>query len=152
MQKRGLAGAGFSHQTKHFAALDIQRKAGENHQVGIAGAVDFREIARANEGLRHATATITQFEGSTPSAQCGFQYPAEIACIQALLFQADAANLLINLWSRVEPGGSRQLQFYLQRYNGNVMKLEIEVNVADDAADKVELQEHLRKEAILALF
>lgn len=32
------------------------------------------------------------------------------------------------------------------------MKLEIEVNVADDAADKVELQEHLRKEAILALF
>jgi predicted HTH domain antitoxin len=37
-------------------------------------------------------------------------------------------------------------------YNENVMKLEIEVNVADDAADKVELQEHLRKEAILALF
>jgi predicted HTH domain antitoxin len=32
------------------------------------------------------------------------------------------------------------------------MKLEIEVNVADDAADKVGLQEHLRKEAILALF
>ena len=32
------------------------------------------------------------------------------------------------------------------------MKLEIEVNVADDAADKAELQEHLRKEAILALF
>jgi len=32
------------------------------------------------------------------------------------------------------------------------MKLEIEVNVADDAADKVKLQEHLRKEAILALF
>ena len=32
------------------------------------------------------------------------------------------------------------------------MKLEIQVNVADDAADKVELQEHLRKEAILALF
>jgi predicted HTH domain antitoxin len=32
------------------------------------------------------------------------------------------------------------------------MKLEIEINVADDAADKVELQEHLRKEAILALF
>jgi hypothetical protein len=30
------------------------------------------------------------------------------------------------------------------------MKLEIEVNVADDAADKVELQEYLRKEAILA--
>ena len=58
----------------------------------------------------------------------------------------------INLWSRVEPGGSRQLQFYRQRYNGNVMKLEIEVNVADDAADKVELQEYLRKEAILALF
>jgi predicted HTH domain antitoxin len=32
------------------------------------------------------------------------------------------------------------------------MKLEIEVNVADGAADKVELQEYLRKEAILALF
>ena len=32
------------------------------------------------------------------------------------------------------------------------MKLEIEVNVADDAADKAELQEHLRKEATLALF
>jgi predicted HTH domain antitoxin len=32
------------------------------------------------------------------------------------------------------------------------MKLEIEVNVADDAADKVELQEHLRREAILSLF
>jgi predicted HTH domain antitoxin len=32
------------------------------------------------------------------------------------------------------------------------MKLEIEVNVADDAVDKTELQEHLRKEAILTLF
>jgi predicted HTH domain antitoxin len=32
------------------------------------------------------------------------------------------------------------------------MKLEIEANVADDAADKVERQEHLRKEVILALF
>jgi len=32
------------------------------------------------------------------------------------------------------------------------MKLEIEVNVADDAANKVELEEHLRREAILALF
>ena len=32
------------------------------------------------------------------------------------------------------------------------MKLEIEVNVADDAADNAGLQEHLRKEAILALF
>ena len=32
------------------------------------------------------------------------------------------------------------------------MKLEIEINVADGATDKVELQEHLRKEAILALF
>jgi predicted HTH domain antitoxin len=32
------------------------------------------------------------------------------------------------------------------------MKLEIEVNVADDAADKAGLEEHLRKEAILALF
>jgi hypothetical protein len=55
-----------------------------------------------------------------------------------------------NLWSLVEPGGSRQLHFYLQRYNKDAMKLEIEVNVADDAADKVELEEHLRKEAILA--
>ena len=32
------------------------------------------------------------------------------------------------------------------------MKLEIEVNVADDAVDKTELQEHLRREAILTLF
>ena len=32
------------------------------------------------------------------------------------------------------------------------MKLEIEVNVDDDAADKAGLQELLRKEAILALF
>lgn len=32
------------------------------------------------------------------------------------------------------------------------MKLEIEINVADDLADKIALQEHLRKEAILALF
>ena len=32
------------------------------------------------------------------------------------------------------------------------MKLEIEVNVADDAADKAGLEAHLRKEAILALF
>jgi predicted HTH domain antitoxin len=32
------------------------------------------------------------------------------------------------------------------------MKLEIELNVADDLADKFPLQEHLRKEAILALF
>ena len=57
-----------------------------------------------------------------------------------------------NLWSLVADGGFRQLHFYLQRYNKDAMKLEIEVNVADDAADKVELQEHLRKEAILALF
>lgn len=32
------------------------------------------------------------------------------------------------------------------------MKLEIEVDVAEDAADKSRLQEHLRKEAILVLF
>jgi predicted HTH domain antitoxin len=32
------------------------------------------------------------------------------------------------------------------------MKLEIEVNVGDNSVDKTELQEHLRKEAILALF
>jgi predicted HTH domain antitoxin len=32
------------------------------------------------------------------------------------------------------------------------MKLEIEVNVAEDAINKNELQERLRKEAILALF
>jgi len=32
------------------------------------------------------------------------------------------------------------------------MKLEIEVNVPDDVADKAGLQEHLRKEAVLALF
>ena len=32
------------------------------------------------------------------------------------------------------------------------MKLEIEVNIADDVADKVQLQERLRREAILALF
>jgi len=40
----------------------------------------------------------------------------------------------------------------LQRYDGYDMKLEIELNVADDLADKLPLQEHLRKEAILALF
>jgi predicted HTH domain antitoxin len=32
------------------------------------------------------------------------------------------------------------------------MRLEIEVNVADGTVDKTQLQEHLRKEAILALF
>ena len=32
------------------------------------------------------------------------------------------------------------------------MKLEIEVNVDGDAVDKARLQEHLRREAILALF
>jgi predicted HTH domain antitoxin len=32
------------------------------------------------------------------------------------------------------------------------MRLEIEVNVADGTSDKTQLQEHLRKEAILALF
>jgi len=40
-------------------------------------------------------------------------------------------------------------------YSGTMkgaMKLEIQVNVADDVADKVALAEHLRKEAILALF
>ena len=47
------------------------------------------------------------------------------------------------------------LASYIFIYSGiikDVMKLEVEVNVADDAADKAELQEHLRKEAILALF
>ena len=39
-----------------------------------------------------------------------------------------------------------------RRYNIGAMKLEIEINVADGATDKVELQEYLRKEAILALF
>ena len=38
------------------------------------------------------------------------------------------------------------------QYNEDAMKLEIEVNVADDAVDKTEIREHLRKEAILALF
>jgi len=37
-------------------------------------------------------------------------------------------------------------------YNESAMKLEIEVNVADGTFDKTELQEHLRKEAILTLF
>jgi predicted HTH domain antitoxin len=32
------------------------------------------------------------------------------------------------------------------------MKLEIEINVADDAADNAALQEHLRREAILGRF
>src|SRR5436190_19644090 len=39
-----------------------------------------------------------------------------------------------------------------RRYNEVAMKLEIELNIADDAADKFELQERLRKEAILTLF
>ncbi len=63
MEKSGLTGAGFSHQSEHFTLLDIQRKAGENHQVGVAGAVDFREIAGANNGFWHPTATITQVDG-----------------------------------------------------------------------------------------
>jgi len=50
----------------------------------------------------------------------------------------------------VESGCSLKLHFHVQGYNEDAMKLEIEVNVADDAADKVELQEYLRKEAILA--
>jgi hypothetical protein len=41
---------------------------------------------------------------------------------------------------------------HLQGYNEGAMKLEIEVNVADGTIDKTELQERLRKEAILALF
>src|SRR5208283_4727398 len=68
-------------------------------------------------------------------------------CLGFNQIQASCGRLL----SPVEPGSIGQLQNYLQ-YNGVAMKLEIEVNVADDAADKVELQEHLRKEAILALF
>src|ERR1035441_199472 len=58
------------------------------------------------------------------------------------LFQGDAIN----------PGASGATR---PRYSGTLkaaMRLEIQVNVADDAADKVELAEHLRKEAILALF
>src|ERR1039458_5798497 len=92
-----------------------------------------------------------RFERPTPCAQGSFQYSAEMACFQAFCFKR-MARPCCNLWSLVEPGGSRQLHFYLQRYNKDAMKLEIEVNVAVDAADKVELQEHLRKEAILALF
>src|ERR1017187_10967497 len=106
MQKSGLAGAGFSHQTKHFATLDIQRKAGENHQVGVAGAVDFREIARANEGLRHPTATITQFEGSTPALNADSSVRQKSPVFRRFCFKP--MRKPINLWSRVEPGGSRQ--------------------------------------------
>ena len=47
-----------------------------------------------------------------------------------------------------DPGARHR---HLQRYNG-AMKLEIEVNVADDSADNAALQEHLRREAILDLF
>ena len=46
--------------------------------------------------------------------------------------------------------GDRELRS--ARYNEEAMKLEIELDIADDATDKVELQERLRKEAILALF
>src|ERR1035437_9625628 len=52
----------------------------------------------------------------------------------------------------INPGASGATR---PRYSGTMkaaMRLEIQVNVADDAADKVELAEHLRKEAILALF
>jgi len=38
------------------------------------------------------------------------------------------------------------------RYNKSAVKLEIELNIAADAAVMAGLQEHLRKEAILALF
>jgi hypothetical protein len=35
-----------------------------------------------------------RFERPTPCAQGSFQYPAEVACFQGFLFQADGANLL----------------------------------------------------------
>src|SRR5436309_15006658 len=56
---------------------------------------------------------------------------------------------------RYAPWAGMKRSFYPRhgpRYNESAMKLEIEVDVAGDAADKLKLQEHLRKEAILALF
>jgi predicted HTH domain antitoxin len=73
------------------------------------------------------------------------QRPAECEKILQPFHRVTQAGL-------VGSGGCRQLHLRLQRYNEEAMKLEIELNIADDAADKVELQERLRKEAILALF
>src|ERR1035441_865877 len=107
MQKCGFAGAGFSHQSQHFAALDIQREAGENHQAGVARAVDFGEVAGANEGLRHPTVTITQVRGGPEifSGKCGRSCSAPPQTRGALaLRQGDTAWLLPRAdgtsWSR----------------------------------------------------
>lgn len=43
------------------------------------------------------------------------------------------------------------LHFYLQ-YNEDAVKLQIEIDVAEEAVDKGQLEEHLRKEAVLSLF
>jgi len=40
----------------------------------------------------------------------------------------------------------------LRRYNRAAVKLQIELDVAEDSVDKRQLEEHLRKEAILVLF
>lgn len=61
---------------------------------------------------------------------------------------AGAFGLLLSGWGldALRNGAARQ------RYNKVAVKLEIEVNVADNPAVRAGLQEHLRKEAILALF
>src|ERR1039458_3890799 len=57
-----------------------------------------------------------RFERPTPCAQASFQYPAEVACFQALLIQADGVETRCNWWSRAEPRGFQQLHSYLQRF------------------------------------
>jgi predicted HTH domain antitoxin len=62
-----------------------------------------------------------------------------------------SATLNESILNSRAPGSNGRLENHLQ-YNEGVVKLEIEVNIADDVADKVELQERLRREAILTLF
>jgi predicted HTH domain antitoxin len=42
--------------------------------------------------------------------------------------------------------------FVLLQYNDSVVRLQIELDVAEEVVDRRQLEEHLRKEAILALF
>jgi len=44
------------------------------------------------------------------------------------------------------------LNLALRGYNGGAVKLQIEVDVAEESVDKAHLEEHLRREAILELF
>ena len=59
------------------------------------------------------------------------------------------------LWNCEEAGGSRHLHFYLQRYNEDAMKLEIELEVPDGAFDKAaeaELIRSVKEQTALKLY